>query len=174
MKTLSDLRGPVSFTTDRPWNPASAMLRAAEHWQEHARKQPCRSRLGDRGATPLSAFRFLTRQSAAGWRLCCMRCVTGAVGCSSEPQIRRGRPSFFACMQATKHCQSRICPSKIWRRGQASCDEPVQFRSRRGDPLCMALFGIHNVPRHSTTVDALLTKLPGKGGELDIMFWQVE
>lgn len=56
---------------------------------------------------------------------------------------------FFACMQATKHCQSSICPSKIWRRGQASCDEPVQFRSRRGDPLQIALFGILNVRRHS-------------------------
>lgn len=135
----------------------------------------CRSRLlGDRGATPLSAFRFLLVPECAGWRLRCMRCAAGAVGWSSEPQIRRGRPSFLACMQATKHCQSSICPSEIWRRGQASCGEPVQFRSRREDPPQMALFGILNVPRHSPVLDAMLKKLPGKVANNKIMLWQVE
>lgn len=163
MYILSDIRNPVFFTIGQSVESCIRQCTGSIALAGTRKQATCRSRLQVTGATPLRPFRFLPECS--GWRLRCMRCATGAVGWSSEPQIRRGRPSFFACMQATKHCQSSICPSKIWRRGQASCDEPVQFRSRREDPLQIALFGILNVRRHSPVLDAMLTKLPGKGGE---------
>ena len=64
MKILSDIRGPVSFTTYRPWNPASANVLTAEHWQEHARNP---AGLGSvTGAPAVECVPFSTRQSAAG------------------------------------------------------------------------------------------------------------
>lgn len=107
---LSDIRNPVFFTIGQSVESCIRQCTGSIALAGTRKQATCGSRLQVTGATPLNAFRFLPE--CAGWRLRCMRCATGAVGWSSEPQIRRGRPSFFR-----KHASHQALPVEHLRYG---------------------------------------------------------
>lgn len=82
-----------------------------------------------------------------------------------------------ACIQATKQCQSRICPSAHLRYGggakRAATD--LSNLARAEETHCVWLFPEFQMSvAIAQAVDAFLQKVPGKGGEREIIFWQVE